>query len=83
MRLLNGLKCTDSNSNVIKVRAVNSDTKCGKSNGYRIIYYAIKDDGEVFLLTVYCKKDDKNVPSKQEIINLVDKYIINMQNSEV
>ena len=36
-----------------KVRAANSDTKSGKSNGYRIIYYAIKNDKEVYLLTVY------------------------------
>lgn len=57
-----------------KVRATNSDTKAGKSNGYRIIYYAIKNDKEVYLLTVYYKKDEKRIPSKQQIIDLINKY---------
>ena len=28
----------------IKVRMANTDTKVGKSNGYRIIYYVVKSD---------------------------------------
>lgn len=58
-----------------KVRTVNTDTKSGKSNGYRIIYYVIKDDRSIFLLTIYYKKDDKRVPTKQEIKDLIERYV--------
>lgn len=57
-----------------KVRAVNTDTNKGKSNGYRIIYYAIKNERTVYLLTVYYKKDDKRILSKKEIIKLINTY---------
>ena len=59
---------------IIKVRAANSDMKVGQSNGYRILYYAIKDDMEIYLLTIYYKKDDNRIPSDIEISSLVDKY---------
>ena len=43
----------------VKVRIANTDTRAGKSNGYRLIYYAVKNDCEIYLLTIYYKKDDK------------------------
>lgn len=46
----------------------------GQSNGYRIIYYAVRDDEEVYLLTIYYKKDDNRTPTNQEIIELVETY---------
>lgn len=57
-----------------KVRVANTDTREGKSNGYRIIYYVVKDDKEVYLLTIYYKKDDNNVPTNKEIADLVKEY---------
>lgn len=57
-----------------KVRAKNSDTNQGKSNGYRVIYYAVTDNAEIYLLTVYYKKDDSRIPSKKEIADIVRKY---------
>lgn len=60
-----------SNDHVYKVRIANSNTKVGKSNGYRMIYYVVKDDQEIYLLTIYYKKDDKNVLTKQEISGLI------------
>jgi mRNA-degrading endonuclease RelE of RelBE toxin-antitoxin system len=57
-----------------KVRAANTDTNVGKSNGYRIIYYAIKNEATIFLLTVYYKKDDNRVLSKDDLKNLIEKY---------
>jgi mRNA-degrading endonuclease RelE of RelBE toxin-antitoxin system len=38
--------------------------KVGKSNGYRLIYYVVKDDREIYLLTIYYKKEDKLIPTK-------------------
>lgn len=70
-----GLK-VESDGHTYKVRTANSDMKVGESNGYRIIYYAIREDGEVYLLTIYSKKDDLRVPSNKEIVELVAKYCL-------
>lgn len=63
----------DNNNNVVKVRIANSDSKSGKSNGYRLIYYAEKSDGTIYLLTLYYKKDKENITNK-EIQELILKY---------
>ena len=54
--VINNIKMKDNNNNVIKVRVANSDTHSGKSNGYRLIYYAEKSDGTIYLLTIKRKK---------------------------
>jgi mRNA-degrading endonuclease RelE of RelBE toxin-antitoxin system len=61
------------NEHTYKVRAANTDTKAGKSNGYRLIYYVVKDDRTIFLLTIYYKKDREDI-SEKEIIYLIDTY---------
>jgi len=55
---------------VYKVRAINTDTNVGKSDGYRLIYYVIKNEYEVFLLTIYYKKVKENIDTK-EILELI------------
>lgn len=57
-----------------KVRAANTDMKVGKSNGYRIIYYVIKDDKEIYLITLYSKKDDSRIPSNTQIVEWIEEY---------
>ena len=69
-----GLHINDNNQKVIKVRIANTDTKVGKSNGYRMIYYAIKEDETAYLLSIYYKKDDKRILNNSEIKELVEKY---------
>lgn len=64
------------NDVTIKVRIANSDTKVGKSNGYRMIYYVVKSDSEIYLLTLYYKKEDNNIPSNDEIKDLVKEYCL-------
>ncbi len=71
-----GLHLNDDNNKIIKVRIANTDTRMGKSNGYRMIYYAIKEDVTVYLLSIYYKKDDKRVLSDEEIIKLVKEYCL-------
>ena len=66
----------EASGQTFKVRAVNSDTQDGKSNGYRIIYYAIKEDFEIYLLTIYYKKDGKNIPTNAELVELVRKFCL-------
>lgn len=60
----------------IKVRIANTDTKGGKSNGYRMIYYVVKNDYEIYLLTIYYKKEDNKIPSNKEIEELVKEYCL-------
>lgn len=69
-----GLHINDKNNKIIKVRIANTDTRMGKSNGYRMIYYAIKEDESAYLLSIYYKKDDKRILSDKEIIDLVEEY---------
>lgn len=71
-----GLHLNDKNNKIIKVRIANTDTRMGKSNGYRMIYYAIKEDECAYLLSIYYKKDDKRVLSNEEIIELVNMYCL-------
>lgn len=63
-------------NNTYKIRAVNSDTKQGKSNGYRLIYYVQHEDKLVFLVTIYYKKDDDRVPTNEEIVELIREYCL-------
>ncbi len=59
-----------------KVRVANSNTNVGKSNGYRLIYYVVKDEKEIYLLTVYYKKEDKDIPNKFEIASIINQYCL-------
>ena len=70
-----GLKL-ESDGHTYKVRVANSDIKVGESNGYRIIYYVVREDGEIYLLTIYSKKDDNRIPTNKEIVELVAKYCL-------
>jgi mRNA-degrading endonuclease RelE of RelBE toxin-antitoxin system len=35
----------------------------GKSGGYRIIYYYKKSDFEIWLITIYSKNEEENIPT--------------------
>ena len=61
----------DAENKTYKVRAANSNTNKGESNGYRLIYYVQEEDKLVFLLTIYYKKEDKKIPNDMEIARLV------------
>ena len=71
--VIQNIKMKDNEDNVIKVRVANSDTHSGKSNGYRLIYYAEKSDGTIYLLTIYYKKEKEDISNK-EIQELILKY---------
>ena len=53
-----------------KVRTANSSTGVGKSNGFRIIYYLAVGD-EIYLLTIYSKKDDNRIPNNNQIMMMI------------
>ena len=53
-----------------KVRIANTSVNVGKSNGFRLIYYLAIGD-EIYLLTIYSKKDDERIPNDAQIAMLV------------
>ena len=52
-----------------KIRLANSSIPTGKSGGFRIIYYYIDSDNNLYLMSMY---------SKNELENIDDKIIINI-----
>ncbi len=55
---------------VYKVRLPNSDSKRGKSGGYRVIYY-LKTTNFIFLVDIYPKSERENV-SEDELRHLIE-----------
>ncbi len=53
-----------------KVRIANTSANVGKSNGFRLIYYVAIAD-EIYLITIYSKKDDERIPNDAQIAMLV------------
>lgn len=53
-----------------KVRIANTSANVGKSNGFRLIYYLATAD-EIYLLTIYSKKDDERIPNDAQIAMIV------------
>ena len=56
-------------NNCYKIRVKNSDINKGKSGGYRIITYIIRDD-KIYLLAIYSKTEKMTI-SDQEISNRI------------
>ena len=63
------------NGKTFKVRTANTSANVGKSNGFRIIYYAVSEDNKVYLLTIYSKKDDNRVVTDEEIKQCIEENI--------
>jgi len=57
-----------------KVRIACKDINAGKSNGYRMIYYAVNEANVVYLLDIYLKKDNSRVLTNREIIDKINQY---------
>ena len=53
-----------------KVRIANTSANVGKSNGFRLIYY-IATEEDIYLVTIYSKKDDERIPNDAQIAMLV------------
>ena len=55
--------------NIFKIRLRNSDIS-SKRGGYRVIYYYLDENNEIYLLTIYSKKEQENI-SKKEILEIL------------
>lgn len=69
------LKDISVSGKTFKVRTANTSANVGKSNGFRIIYYAISEDDKAYLLTIYSKKDDIRILSDSDIRKLIEENI--------
>jgi mRNA-degrading endonuclease RelE of RelBE toxin-antitoxin system len=65
---------------VYKVRVPNSDTRKGKSSGYRVIYYTITPEA-ILLTTIYSKSDRQNISNK-EVEDIIGEYEIAIEQRE-
>ncbi len=55
---------------IFKIRQKNSSTNSGKSGGFRILYYQMRENSAIVMLTIYAKTEAENV-SKQEILEIL------------
>ena len=53
-------------SDLYKIRLENSSSKTGKSGGFRIIYYHIDKNENLYLLKIYSKTETPNI--KEELL---------------
>jgi mRNA-degrading endonuclease RelE of RelBE toxin-antitoxin system len=65
---------------VYKVRVPNSDTRKGKSSGYRVIYYTITPEA-ILLTTIYSKSDRRNINNK-EVEDIIGEYELEVEQRE-
>ena len=61
-----------------KVRIANSSANVGKSGGFRLLYYVVIGD-DIYLLSIYSKKDDIRILNDKQIEILI-KNILNDEN---
>jgi mRNA-degrading endonuclease RelE of RelBE toxin-antitoxin system len=65
---------------VYKVRVKNSDTRSGKSGGYRVIYYT-KTPTAILLTSIYAKSDRDSI-SNEEVEAIIDRYELEVEQQE-
>lgn len=59
---------------VFKLRIPNSSANKGLPGGFRVIYYCVTSDFEVYLLSMYSKSDKQDI-SKKEIIDIINSNV--------
>lgn len=59
--IIPGLKLPN-NDKVFKVRFGSKQSKLGKSGGFRLLYYVITQDKNIYLITMYSKSDKITIP---------------------
>lgn len=61
-------------SKLYKMRLENSSSNIGKSGGFRVIYYYLDEEENIYLLKIY---------SKTEIENIKEEVLIGILNSQI
>jgi mRNA-degrading endonuclease RelE of RelBE toxin-antitoxin system len=61
-------------SKLYKMRLENSSSKSGKSGGFRVIYYYIDEDENIYLLKIYSKTEISNI-KEEMLIKILEQQI--------
>jgi mRNA-degrading endonuclease RelE of RelBE toxin-antitoxin system len=56
-----------------KIRLKNSSIPTGKSGGFRVIYYYVDEEKNLYLMAMYSKSELENV-SDEKILNILKAY---------
>jgi mRNA-degrading endonuclease RelE of RelBE toxin-antitoxin system len=58
--------------NLYKIRVANSSIPTGKSGGFRVIYYYLDTEGNIYLMNIYSKTELENINNDKliEILKL-------------
>lgn len=59
---------------IYKIRLANKDKSKGKSGGFRVITYLVRekeDENEIFLITIYDKSEEQNI-LKSDLLKLIN-----------
>ncbi len=59
-----------------KIRLANSSIPTGKSGGFRIVYYYIDSDSNLYLMSMYSKNELENIDDKTIITILKDNNLL-------
>ncbi|MBN2768877.1 MAG: type II toxin-antitoxin system RelE/ParE family toxin [Campylobacterales bacterium] len=54
-----------------KIRLANSSIPTGKSGGFRVIYYYLDEQNNIYLMSIYAKSDLENI-SDEKIIEILE-----------
>ena len=57
-------------NNCFKIRLANSSIPTGKRSGFRVIYYYIDQQNNLFLMTIYSKSELDNI-SDEKLIDII------------
>jgi len=60
-------------SNCYKIRLENSSIPTGKSGGFRIVYYYYDGETDLYLLSIFSKRDMENI-SDERVLELLGRY---------
>jgi mRNA-degrading endonuclease RelE of RelBE toxin-antitoxin system len=58
-------------SRCYKIRLANSSIPTGKSGGFRVIYYYLDEENNIYLMSIYAKSDLENI-SDEKIIEILN-----------
>ena len=63
-------------SNLFKIRLANSSIPTGKSSGFRVVYYYFDGHQQLYLATLFSKRDLENISDEKllDIINMVNQH---------
>ena len=67
----------DLGANCYKIRLANSSIPTGKSSGFRVLYYYYDGELDIYLLTIFSKRDMGNI-SDEKIMELLQKYDLDL-----